>query len=77
MSGSLRTGSWNTRLLNLAVPLLRARNVEVDVFDFRAAQVPIYDPDTSDTNYPPHVADAKERIRSFTSSCEAVYATLA
>lgn len=64
MSGSLRTGSWNTKLLNLAVPLLRAKSVEVDVFDFRAAQVPIYDPDTSDTNYPPQVADAKERIRS-------------
>lgn len=64
MSGSLRTGSWNTKLLNLAVPLLRAHNVEVDVFDFRAANVPIYDPDTSDTNYPPQVSDAKERIRA-------------
>ena len=64
MSGSLRTGSWNTTLLNLAVPLLRGKGVEVDVFDFRAAQVPVYDPDTSDTNYPPQVADAKERIRA-------------
>ncbi len=64
MSGSLRTGSWNTKLLNLAVPLLRAKGVEVDVFDFRAANVPVYDPDTSDTNYPPQVADAKERIRA-------------
>lgn len=64
MSGSLRTGSFNTKLLNLAVPLLKSKGVEVDVFDFRAAQVPVYDPDTSDTNYPAAVADAKERIRA-------------
>lgn len=64
MSGSLRTGSFNTKLLNLAVPLLRGRGVEVDVFDFRGAHVPLYDPDTSDTDSPPQVRDAKERIRA-------------
>jgi chromate reductase len=63
LSGSLRTESWNTKLLRLAVPLLQARGVEVDLFDFRAAQIPIYDPDTSDTNPAPQVLDAKERIR--------------
>lgn len=63
-SGSLRTGSWNTRLLDVAVPVLKSKGVEVDVWNFRAANVPIYDPDTSDTNYPPQVADAKERIRA-------------
>ncbi|PZR03640.1 MAG: NADPH-dependent oxidoreductase [Archangium gephyra] len=64
MSGSLRTGSWNTKLLNLAVPLLREKGVEVDVFDFRAANVPVYDPDTSEQQYPAQVTDAKERIRA-------------
>lgn len=63
-SGSLRTGSWNTKLLDLAVPVLRAKGVEVDVWNFRAANVPIYDPDTSDSNYPPALTDAKERIRA-------------
>lgn len=63
-SGSLRTGSWNTKLLKLAVTLLESKGVEVDVWDFRAAQVPPYDPDTSDTNYPPQLSDAKARIRA-------------
>lgn len=64
LSGSLRTGSWNTKLLDVAVPLLRAKGVEVDVWNFRAANVPIYDPDTSDANYPPALTDAKQRIRA-------------
>ncbi|HEY0883450.1 MAG TPA: NADPH-dependent FMN reductase, partial [Archangium sp.] len=63
-SGSLRTGSFNTTLLNLAVPLLREKGVEVDLWDFRAAQVPIYDPDTSDMNPPASLVDAKARIRA-------------
>lgn len=63
MSGSLRTGSFNTKLLNLCLPLLEAKGIEVDHFDFRAANVPIYDPDTSDANPAPQVLDAKERIR--------------
>jgi len=62
-SGSLRTGSWNTKLLAVAVEVLRARGVAVDVWDFRAANVPIYDPDTSDANPWPAVLDLKERIR--------------
>ncbi|MEW5738478.1 MAG: NAD(P)H-dependent oxidoreductase [Myxococcota bacterium] len=63
-SGSLRTGSWNTKLLSVAVEALRARGVTVDVWDFRAAQVPIYDPDTSDATPWPAVLDLKARIRA-------------
>ncbi|MCC6333826.1 MAG: NAD(P)H-dependent oxidoreductase [Myxococcales bacterium] len=63
-SGSLRTGSWNTKLLALAVDGLRARGVTVDVWDFRAANVPVYDPDTSDAHPWPAVLDVKERIRA-------------
>lgn len=62
-SGSLRTGSWNTKLLAVAVEALKARGVTVDVWDFRAAQVPIYEPDTHEAAMPPQVLDLKERIR--------------
>lgn len=62
-SGSLRTGSWNTKLITIAAAALRARGVSVDLWDFRAANVPIYDPDTSDANPWPAVLDLKERIR--------------
>jgi len=62
-SGSLRTGSWNTRLLDLVVPALERRGVTVDRWDFRAANVPIYDPDVHDAAMPPQVLDLKERIR--------------
>lgn len=63
-SGSLRTGSFNTKLIDVAVPLLREKGVEVDLWDFRAAQVPLYDPDTSETNYPAALANAKARLKA-------------
>lgn len=63
-SGSLRTGSFNTKLLHVAVPLLKEKGVEVDLWDFKAASVPIYDPDHHDTEPPPSVVDAKARIRA-------------
>lgn len=63
-SGSLRTGSWNTKLLQLVVPLLRARGVEVDEWNFRAANIPVYDPDVHDTQPPPSLTDARERVRA-------------
>jgi len=61
-SGSLRSGSWNTRLITEAVAGLTARGVTVDLWDFRAAKVPIYDPDTSDTSPAPQVLDFKARV---------------
>lgn len=61
-SGSLRTGSYNTRLVKLCVPLLEAKGITVDLWDFRGAQVPVYDPDTSEANYPASLTDAKARI---------------
>lgn len=61
-SGSLRTGSWNTKLITEAVAGLTARGVTVDLWDFRAAQVPIYDPDSSDTSPAPSVLDFKARV---------------
>jgi chromate reductase, NAD(P)H dehydrogenase (quinone) len=63
-SGSLRTGSWNERLLAVAVKGLVAKGVEVDVWNFKAANIPIYDPDTSDTNPPAAMVDFKTRVRA-------------
>lgn len=64
-TGSLRTGSWNERLLAVAVEVLRRKQVEVDVFNLKAAQLPVYDPDT-DANPPPALTDFKERLRAAT-----------
>lgn len=61
-SGSLRSGSWNTKLVAEAVAGLTARGVTVDLWDFRAAKVPIYDPDTSDASPAPQVLDFKARV---------------
>jgi chromate reductase len=61
-SGSLRTGSLNTKLVAVAAAGLTARGVTVDLWDFRAANVPIYDPDTSDANPAPGVVDFKARV---------------
>ncbi|MCA2977711.1 MAG: NAD(P)H-dependent oxidoreductase [Myxococcaceae bacterium] len=63
-SGSLRTGSWNEQLLAVAVQGLSARGVEVDTWRFKAANVPIYDPDTSDAAPAPGVVDFKARVRA-------------
>lgn len=65
-SGSLRTGSWNERLLAVAVKGLVERGVEVDAWNFKAANIPIYDPDTSDTNPPASMVDFKARVRGAT-----------
>ena len=65
-SGSLRTGSWNEQLLALAVKGLVTRGLEVDAWSFKAANVPIYDPDTSDTNPAAGVVDFKARVRAAT-----------
>ena len=64
LSGSLRAASWNTKLLAVASEGLKARGVTVDAWDFRAAQVPIYEPDTHEAAMPPQVLDLKERIRA-------------
>jgi chromate reductase len=65
-SGSLRTGSWNERLLAVAVKELVAKGVEVDAWNFKAANIPIYDPDTSDANPPAAMVDFKARVRAAT-----------
>lgn len=65
-SGSLRTGSFNELLLSAAVKALREKGVEVDQWNFKAANVPVYDPDTHDTNPPGSMVDFKARVRAAT-----------
>jgi NAD(P)H-dependent FMN reductase len=43
ISGSLRNGSYNTALLNVAVGMLAEQGAEVVVWDFRTYPLPIYD----------------------------------
>ncbi len=64
LSGSLRTGSWNTKLLHAVLPPLRERGVTVDEWDFKAAKVPIYDPDVHEQNPAPSVIDFKARLKA-------------
>ncbi|HZI07695.1 MAG TPA: NAD(P)H-dependent oxidoreductase, partial [Archangium sp.] len=46
LCGSLRTGGFNKKLLDLAVAEARAQGAEVDVVDPKVfAQLPIYDQD--------------------------------
>lgn len=66
LSGSIRTGSWNSKVLSVAVAELRSRSeaISVDVFDLRAANIPIYDPDTTDQNPSPGLKDFKARVKA-------------
>lgn len=62
-SGSLRTGSFNTALVTYASKLLTERGATVDLWDFKAANIPVYDPDHSDTHPVPAMVDFKARVR--------------
>lgn len=64
LSGSLRTGSLNTKLLDYVVPLLRERKIEVDVYDFRAAKIPMYDPDVHEQQPCEGVMNFKTRLKA-------------
>ena len=44
-AGSARQESFNLKLLNVAVELIRAKGVEVNVFDFGKYPLPLYDGD--------------------------------
>lgn len=60
LCGSIRKASWNQKLLNLIAAELREKGHEVDVFDLRAANIPVYDQDL-DATPPPGVVDLKNR----------------
>jgi len=56
MAGALRSGSLNKQLLKLAVKLLEGAGAEIDLVDFRALAIPIYDGDVETGTGLPHGA---------------------
>ena len=64
LSGSLRTASWNSKLLKTAAEALRSKGVIVDIFDFKAANIPVYDADIHEANPAAGVVDFKNRLRA-------------
>jgi NAD(P)H-dependent FMN reductase len=64
LSGSLRTGSYNTSLLRIAVAKLELQGVAVTGFDFRAEPLPIFDADLeANQGYPESVLKLKRAVR--------------
>ena len=63
LCGSLRTGAFNMKLLDLAVAEARAQGAEADVVDPKVlAQLPIYDQDVEAKGWPPLVKDLRDRL---------------
>lgn len=63
VAGSYRTGSWNRKLLALAVREAEAKGAEVDVVDLKALALPVYDGDVEAEGFPPAATELKERIQ--------------
>jgi len=62
LAASLREGSVNRKLLNVAAVQLKELGIEVDVFDLPSASIPVYNEDVLQTQIPAGVADLKARI---------------
>ncbi|PTL81276.1 NADPH-dependent FMN reductase [Vitiosangium sp. GDMCC 1.1324] len=63
LCGSLRTGAFNKKLLDLAVAEARAQGAEVDVVDPKVlGQLPIYDQDVEAQGWPPLVKELRDRL---------------
>jgi NAD(P)H-dependent FMN reductase len=53
LSGSMRTGSYNTKLIRLAVEEARRQGAKVNLVDFRELAAPNYDGDQEPRGLPP------------------------
>lgn len=62
VSGSLRTGGFNRKLLALAVAHARSLGAEVDVVDLKVLGLPVYDGDVEAAGLPPSVVELRERL---------------
>ena len=63
LCGSLRTGAFNLKLLELAVAEARAQGAEVDVVDPKSlAQLPFYDGDVEAQGVPAPVKELRNRL---------------
>jgi NAD(P)H-dependent FMN reductase len=63
VSGSVREGSYNTSLLNVAIERLRGAGAEVTTHDFRAHPLPIFNADLEREGYPGPVLQLKLAVR--------------
>lgn len=63
VAGSLRSGSFNRKLLAIAVPALAQHGIEIDLLDLRELPLPVYDGDIEDNDGLPANARAiKQRL---------------
>jgi len=63
LCGSLRTGAFNKKLLDLAVTAARAQGAEVDVVEPKVlGQLPIYDGDVEAQGFPAPVKELRDRL---------------
>lgn len=62
VSGSLRTGAFNRKLLEVAVQHARSLGAEVDVVDLKALNLPFYDGDVEAAGLPASVTELRERL---------------
>lgn len=62
VAGSPREGSYNRKLLALAVRMLRDQGVDVDHFDVHEQSVPMFDPDVEAQGVPEVVKDLRARV---------------
>src|SRR5688572_20318382 len=64
LCGSLRAGSLNRRLLDLAVRAASRAGAEVDPVESQALNLPLYDGDVEQAGVPEGVAALKSRVAS-------------
>ncbi|GHG94526.1 NAD(P)H-dependent oxidoreductase [Comamonas sp. JC664] len=62
ISGSLRTGSFNRKLLDIAAAHARSLGADVDVVDLKTLDLPIYDGDVEAKALPASVEALRERL---------------
>lgn len=62
--GSKRQGSHNLKLLELTQKQLQALGHATDLFDFKKADIPVYDEDVLQAGVPKAVQDFKDRVKA-------------
>jgi chromate reductase, NAD(P)H dehydrogenase (quinone) len=64
-AASLRTGSWNRRLLELSASIAREAGAEVDIAGFREFEMPMYDGDVDrEQGLPPGGLELARRLKA-------------
>jgi chromate reductase len=69
IAGSLRKGSFNRKLLAIAVKLLTEQKAEVEVADLQALAMPVYDGDIEEGGFPDSVNKFRAQIAAAQALC--------